>query len=265
MKHENISGGDRLQYIAYAKSDSGICECVNEDCIAYFSKIKNRTKAFLLIVCDGVGGLSYGEIASRCLVREFYHWFTLLDERIFQAKLWEEEIIRQGKRILCKMNQRIKQVGKRHFQMLGTTISALVIYKNTYVLLHVGDSRVYKINHFVHKISKDHTLYEKKKKDFKYWLKQDREKDKHILTQCVGVTSKLDPYIKVGKIRRKTSFLLCSDGFYQKLKTKEIKKYFSPKFCRKKERICYGLYSCIRLVKEREETDNISAVVAICR
>ena len=254
-----------LQYIAYAKTDKGILESINEDCIAYFSRIHNKSRALLMIVCDGVGGLSYGEVASQCLVREFYQWFSLLDEQVFQDKKWEKKIIEQWETLLFYANRKLKQAGKRHFSMIGTTLSALIIYKNTYILLHIGDSRVYKINHFVQQISKDHTLYEKNKKGFLYWFNPNKEQEKHILTQCVGVTSRLKPYIRVGRLKKNTSFLLCSDGFYQKLKRNEIKMYFSPKYCRKRERIHYGLSACIRLVKEREEKDNISAVVVTCR
>ena len=254
-----------MQYIACAKTDKGILESINEDCIAYFSKIQNKTKTLLMIVCDGVGGLSYGEVASHCLVQEFYRWFSLLDERIFQSKKWERRIIEQWKTLLSYVNRKLKHIGKKHFSMIGTTLSALIIYKNTYILLHVGDSRVYKINHFVQQISKDHTLYEKNKRGLLYCFNPDKEKEKHILTQCVGVTSRLEPYIRVGKLKKSTSFLLWSDGFYQKLKRNEIKMYFSPKYCRKREQICYGLSACIRLVKEREEKDNISAAVVTCR
>ena len=109
------------------------------------------------------------------------------------------------------------------------------------------------------------TLYEKNKKEFFHGFHNNKEKEKHILTQCVGVTSGLRPYVKVGRVTKNTNFLLCSDGFYQKLKKKEIKMYFSPKHCRRKERIRYALRTCIKLVKEREEMDNISAVVVTCR
>lgn len=240
-------------------------ECINEDCIACFSRIQNNHRAVLLMVCDGVGGLSYGEVASRWLVLEFYHWFQLLEEEIFQNKRWEDRIIEQGKKLLYSANRKLKQVGKRNFSIIGTTLSVLMLYKNTYILLNVGDSRVYKINHFVWQISKEHTLYEKNKRRFLYYFNPNKEKDKHILTQCVGVSSRLNPYIRVGKLKKNTNFLLCSDGFYQKLKKHELKLYFSPKYCWKKEQICDNLSFCIRLVKEREEKDNISAVVVTCR
>lgn len=254
-----------MQYITCAQTDKGMLESVNEDCIACFSKFKNQNKVFLLMVCDGVGGLSYGDIASRCLVHEFYHWLSLLDEKIFLNKKWERQIIEQWKSLLFYANRKIKMAGKRHYGSMGTTLSALFIHKNTYILLHVGDSRVYKINHFVHQISKDHTLYEKNKRGVMHRFNRNNEREKHILTQCVGVTSRLDPYIRIGKLKRNTSFLLCSDGFYQKLKRNEMKMYFSPKYCKKKEWIRQGLCTCIRLVKEREEKDNISAAVVTCR
>ena len=254
-----------MRYIACAQTDKGKSESINEDCIAYFSKIQNENKILLLIVCDGVGGLSYGEVASHCLVHEFRRWFSLLDERIFQNKKWEDQIIEKWNSLLFHANQKLRQVGKRHYSMIGTTLSSLILYKNTYVLFHIGDSRVYKIKHFVRVISKDHTLYEKNKKEFFYGFHNNKEKEKHILTQCVGVTSGLRPYVKVGRVTKNTNFLLCSDGFYQKLKKKEIKMYFSPKHCRRKERIRYALRTCIKLVKEREEMDNISAVVVTCR
>lgn len=254
-----------MQFIAYAKTDKGMAEPVNEDSIAYFSKSQNQDKVFLMLVCDGVGGLSYGEIASRCLVHEFYQWFTLLNGEIFRRKKWQELIIEQWNALLFHANQKLKSAGKRLLCRLGTTLSVLMIYGNKYVLFHVGDSRVYKINHFVQLISKDHTLYEKKKQGLFSVFRRNKEKEKHILTQCVGVTLRIKPYIKVGRLKKNTSFLVCTDGFYQKLKKKEIKKYFSPNHCKRKEKIRYGLMRCIKLVKERKEMDNISAAVVICR
>ena len=254
-----------MRYIACAQTDKGISESINEDCIAYFSKIQKKDKVYLFIVCDGVGGLSYGEIASRCLVHEFQRWFSLLSEEVFQSKSWKKQVIEQWKSLLFHANQKLKQEGKRRYGKMGTTLSSLILYKNSYVLFHVGDSRVYKIKYFVRRISKDHTLYEQNKKEFLYGFYKNKEREKHILTQCVGVTSRLKPQIKAGRVSKNTSFLLCSDGFYQKLKKKEIREYFSPNHCKKKGKIRDSLSGCIQLVKKRGEMDNISAVVVTCR
>ena len=116
-----------MQFIAYAKTDKGMAEPVNEDSIAYFSKSQNQDKVFLMLVCDGVGGLSYGEIASRCLVHEFYQWFTLLNEEIFRRKKWQELIIEQWNALLFHANQKLKSAGKRLLCRLGTTLSVLMI------------------------------------------------------------------------------------------------------------------------------------------
>lgn len=93
-------------------------------------------KESLFVVCDGMGGLSNGEIASReaanGLIRDFYKESPIMDIKSFLKK----EIFSLNEKVnnFCKENQT---------QKCGTTIAAAYIENNQMSWGSVGDSKVY--------------------------------------------------------------------------------------------------------------------------
>ena len=65
-----------MRYIAVAETDIGIDKKINQDSILIKHAQCKNNEVLMAIVCDGMGGLSKGEIASATVVREFDKWFS---------------------------------------------------------------------------------------------------------------------------------------------------------------------------------------------
>jgi len=91
---------------------------------------------------------------------------------------------------------------------------------------------------------------------------EDAEKSpqKSILLQCVGASDRVVPQFVRGKIYSGTSILMCSDGFWRKLSQEEIVSRFVKSRALSEEEMKKELDNMVELLKERGETDNISAI-----
>lgn len=105
-------------------------------------------EASLIALCDGVGGLSGGEVASSTVISEFSHWFedsfpiyaslNVKDDTVDLANIkgaWTS--------LIDKLNSRLRSYGQNRGARLGTTLTALLVFENHYVIGHVGDCRAY--------------------------------------------------------------------------------------------------------------------------
>ena len=64
-----------MKYIVAAETDIGITKKVNQDSVCVKNAETKQGKAALVMVCDGMGGLSKGELASAEVIRSFSDWF----------------------------------------------------------------------------------------------------------------------------------------------------------------------------------------------
>ena len=64
-----------MRYIVAADTDIGIHKSVNQDSVCVKTAETDTASVALIMVCDGMGGLSKGELASAEVVRSFSDWF----------------------------------------------------------------------------------------------------------------------------------------------------------------------------------------------
>ena len=64
-----------MEYIVAAESDIGIAKSVNQDSLCVKVAETELGNAALLLICDGMGGLAMGELASAEVVQSFSEWF----------------------------------------------------------------------------------------------------------------------------------------------------------------------------------------------
>ena len=64
-----------MRFIATADTDIGISKDTNQDSVLIKHAKADGKEVLLAVVCDGMGGLAKGELASATVIRAFAKWF----------------------------------------------------------------------------------------------------------------------------------------------------------------------------------------------
>lgn len=250
-----------MDYIISLNSDSGLILNKNQDCcMALTGKYGGEQMAFA-VVCDGMGGLSHGEVASEVTVDAFKRWVTGFVSNNGSVVDWDE-IRFQWRNLIVALNQKIAEYGRDKAIKLGTTLTAALFVGEKYLAVNVGDTRLYKITDEVKRITRDHTLVEFKVRQGSLTEEEARHSpEKNILLQCIGASEEVFPDFHCGTVKEDEVYFLCSDGFRNQLTDSELLNYLSPKRLDGKEEMNEASNYLIRLNKQRNEKDNISIVI----
>ena len=242
-------------------SDKGIKKETNQDSVCIKEAVYKKKNIVMAVVCDGMGGLEKGELASATVIRAFMEWFDNklpLEVEDFSMR----EVLDDWDSLIKRQNYQIAQYGKRNDITLGTTVSALFIMDDQYLIIHVGDSRIYKVTDKLEQITKDHS-YVAQEVELGNMTEEEAQKSpkRNALLQCIGASATIEPQIEVGYIDDKDIFILCSDGFVHELSKDEIFDALSldeVKTDKYLEKQCRYL---VDLVMSRQEKDNITVAV----
>lgn len=235
---------------------------VNQDSLCIQKAKSNRGESVMAVVCDGMGGLQHGEIASAECVKGFVDWFHDKLPSYISNGL-EEKITECWAELAKRINTRIRCYGVQEGIQLGTTLAAiLVLESGEYFGINVGDSRIYMCKEgAVRQLTEDHSWVAREvARGNMTWEEADSDSRRNLLLQCVGMTREIMPHCFRGKLTENSVFLLCSDGFWHEQSKEEISK--------KMERIIQNANVDISDVLKRMcienfqkgEKDNITAV-----
>lgn len=192
---------------------------VNEDSIG--ATITNGIASFIL--CDGLGGHGNGDVASQLVVNQMKN-ALVLGRSI-------EESIDISQRELLK-----KQIEEDALDTMKTTVTCLSIIGQEARFGYVGDSRIYYFEKSKYKLrSMDHSVPQMlvnrgaiKEKDIRHH--EDRSRLLRVMgTEWNGPKYQIIDHIA---LTPQSSFLLCSDGFWElideKAMCKTLKKASTP-------------------------------------
>lgn len=237
-------------------TDIGNGRSSNQD--AYLMRQKEeRGKLYLMAaVCDGMGGLRRGEIASHYIIEVLKQWF---DDTLC-AGLKEKDIDEIQKnliQLIQKINDNLLLMSQGTEESMGSTLTLLFVAGEKFFVLNVGDSRTYWFDRQRKFVTTDHTLVQLEVKAGHLTKQQARtDPRRHILIQCVGVTKDICVDCYQGRLKPGMEFLLCTDGFYGRLEEEEIYQVEASK-----EQMKVWVQNCFQKVKERGELDNLSCIL----
>ena len=165
----------------------------------------------LIIVCDGMGGLSRGEIASAAVIREFEKWF--MKELPFELKRIDMNVIGYKWSLLLRsLNISIQEYGQKFSERLGTTFTGTLFINNQFVVVHVGDTRLYHIDTSLKQMTNDHTYVAREVLKGTLTPEQANvNKHRNMLLQCIGASKTVEPQIICGEVKQGV-YMLCSDA-----------------------------------------------------
>ena len=195
---------------------------------------KKEHLSYTYAVCDGMGGESYGELASLIAVA------TLAKYQKTDIRRTISDYIRHANDFICDL------IRKNNKRKSGTTIALLNIQKNTAISYNIGDSRVY--------------FY---RKGMLYLLTEDHvdANSKNNLTQYLGIfpsEMSIDPYVSDEvKIKKGDIFVLCSDGLNDLVEASEIVEVLSLE----KDDVTETVKKLAGLSQEKGGKDNVTVIV----
>lgn len=205
----------------------GARKSVNQDAYCALCARTPRGDAALVAVCDGVGGLSSGELASSAAVRELSRWFEQDLAAIVAGgpagpaprdESWAADAQASLDDLIGDLNARMRRYGADLNVRLGTTLTALVAHRGRFLIAHVGDCRAYRSGEKGAKqLTRDQTLIQEEVDAGRIGASEALTHPKgSVILQAVGACDEVAPVFTHGTCRGGELFLVCSDGLYRR-------------------------------------------------
>ncbi|MGA9072043.1 MAG: protein phosphatase 2C domain-containing protein [Terracidiphilus sp.] len=203
-------------------SDIGKVRTNSEDAMGSFiptSRRQARSHGYLFTVCDGVGGMDFGEVASATAVK------TLIEE--FPKAPAGTMLTTLMPRLVELANSAVHDVSlKPEYQgrNMATTLVACALRYNQAVVSHVGDSRCYLVrNKVARQLTQDHTWVNEQRKMGLLTAQEAAESDsRHVLIRSVGKDMFVAPDTSSITLEAGDILVLCTDGLHDEMSEREI-------------------------------------------
>lgn len=250
-----------MNFIVSASTDVGTVKKSNQDSLRVKVLTVGGEKLVFAVLCDGMGGLAKGELASASVAKAFDRWVTERLPLLCGAGLTDEGIRAEWNRIFTEYNEKIKEYGKKSAIQLGTTAVILLLCGERYYIGNVGDSRVYEIAQCARVLTKDQTVVAREVELGQLTAEEaERDARRSVLLQCVGASDAVYPDFFFGEMKKDAVYMLCSDGFRHEISGEEIYAYLCPERMLNAEAMQENERALIALNKQRNERDNISVI-----
>ena len=238
-----------LTLSAVARSEVGLVRKINED--------SGLVGTQILAIADGMGGHVAGEIASSIAIKAILP----LDSRISLASPVDDDAITDF--LLHTLAGVDDQIGAMidadpNLDGMGTTLTALVFDSNRIAVVHVGDSRCYRMRDGkTDQLTRDHTLVQELADQGRISEEEALEHPlRSLLTQALMGHHDISPDIELYDVKDRDRFLLCSDGLSSVVSISELHKLLAS------DSITDALNGLIDAAIKNGAPDNVTAIVA---
>jgi serine/threonine protein phosphatase PrpC len=208
------------------------------------------------IIADGMGGYLAGEEASRIAVEE-------MSEMVLECtsgNLSFEDVKEAAEKRINIINNKIIDYSLQNLGGLksGTTLSVGMVSGETLLIIHVGDSRVYRIRDGrISRLTEDHSLVAELVKEGVISADEaSHHPDRNRITRALGFEENFFPDIFKEAIQPGDIYIFCTDGLYEDLSDEDILKTVLEE---PRETISKRL---IDKAKKYGGSDNITVIVA---
>jgi PPM family protein phosphatase len=242
---------------ASVQTDKGCVREINEDSgrmVRPSDAALLAAKGTLLVVADGMGGHSAGEVASQMaadVVCRLYY-----ETRAEPGQALRHAVEEANRRI----NAAAAEDESKHG--MGTTCTALALCGGRAYAAHVGDSRLYMLRGTqLYQLSEDHSAVNEMVKLGIITKEQARtHEDKNVILRALGTVPEVEVLVlEPFAVREGDRYLLCSDGLHDLVLEDEIASVLSES-----EDTHAAGERLITMAKERGGHDNITVgIIAI--
>jgi hypothetical protein len=143
---------------------------------------------------------------------------------------------------------------------MGTTVIALCFDKAFATMVHVGDSRIFRISgKNIVQLTEDHSWLNELIEDDEINEEQiETFQEKNIITRALGVAPTVKVDIHSEKYKQNDIYVLCTDGMHNSMPAQTIKRLID----RHQNNIDRLTHRLIEKAKRRDGSDNITVAVA---
>ncbi|ATQ35376.1 phosphorylated protein phosphatase [Mesoplasma entomophilum] len=248
-----------MRYKIQSLTDIGRVRKSNQDFLGY---TENNEGCLFAIVCDGMGGHAYGELASKMAVETFIRLFeksTFLEKSDNEINQWLRESVKQ---IIQEMKNHVDVFFETND--MGTTLTAVLFVEKKAFVINIGDSRTYRIKDGkLSQITVDQNLWndkenrEKRKEEIKNHLGPRFNEMTYwkVLTSALGPNknTKIDTYLLTDNVG---TFVLTTDGVHDYIDAETFTEILTSK-----RRLKAKAKEIIEYALNNFSTDNLSLLI----
>jgi protein phosphatase len=211
---------NEYQRLALASlSESGRVRARNEDAVAVDREYG------VALVADGMGGHRSGEVASRMAV-------DIVIERLrasvrqCRAGTLQSTPLQFAEQIVVEANQAIHNAASLQAGCsgMGTTLALAIFHEQRVALLHVGDSRIYRLRDGrLQLLTRDDSLLHDQV-ELGLIAAEDASDshNRHLVTQALGISVCVTVHLREEDLCSGDVFLLCTDGLSDLVEESDI-------------------------------------------
>lgn len=198
-------------------SNIGVKRRVNQDAYLAAAIENGGKKYYVFAVADGLGGHRSGEIASQMAVD--YIKDNLSDvENYFDYSEMDAFVNAINAEIIARSKSDDTCTG------MATTLTVCILDGSRLGVIHVGDSRAYRINSSrIEQLTKDHSLVQVLVDEGKITSKEASvHPQKNVITRALGTDDIVQIDLYEYEVAAEDVILICSDGLYNMVDEAEI-------------------------------------------
>ena len=203
---------------AWGITDAGLVRRENQDSYDV-QTISGFTAA---VVCDGMGGVAGGRLASSIAVDRFEQELG----KILKDAMSLQQIGQAADYAVAVANEAIRQRAAEDeaYEHMGTTLVCALARDKQVVIVNVGDSRAYHISRDgIRQISRDHSLVEVLVERGDLTPEEARHHPKrNLITRALGPEPSVQADSFYVEWKQGDFLLLCSDGLVNTVSDQEI-------------------------------------------
>ena len=237
---------------AFSQSDIGLIRKSNEDACQCGTFSQNAAWA---VVCDGMGGVNGGNVASNTAVAKISE--TILSG--YHEGMDNDAVRELIASAVTQANESVHDMAGSDVNLtgMGTTVVAVIISGSVIHVAHAGDSRAYLISSDeIRRLTTDHSMVQEMVDNGDLTEQQARNHpQKNIITRALGVEASLRIDYSEIPAPKECRLLICTDGLTNYVEEKQIfglaQQYNGKEFTEK----------LVTLAKSAGGGDNITVVV----
>jgi len=221
----------------------------------------------LLMVADGMGGQTHGEVASAVVVDAMLSYaFSMMPWLRLQDGAGERKLAEGLTRAVLRSRERMREVAERKGYVgdMGSTLTLAYVHWPTLYLVHVGDSRAYLFRGTkMHRLTRDHNLAEEMVRQNVLTEEEAREsRFASVLTNSVSTSAdEIRVELHQAELQIGDRLMLCTDGLYGEIGDSQISGRLMHVV--QPDLVAPCVQSLVKLAKDAGGRDNITAVLAL--